>query len=185
MFFPRLIALSEIAWAQPAHKLEGNSFYRQVAPLFRRMDMMKISYRIPDLGGFYKTNAFIDSATITLQSQLPSTQIRYTTDGSMPEKNSLDYTHPITVNQSTNFRFRTFRPDGSPSDCVDVKYIKDTYANSEANAIASEKGLIATCTPVSVLPAPVTEIPSFRIVLRALLRHSCILTPLGCICQPW
>lgn len=143
MLFPRLIALSEIAWSQPANKLEGNSFYRQAEPLFRRMDMMGISYRIPDLGGFYKTNAFIDSATITLQSQLPSIQIRYTTDGSMPESNSSLYTQPIAVRHSTNFRFRTFRPNGSPSDCVDVMYVKDTYANPDTNATAPEKGLIA------------------------------------------
>lgn len=45
---------------------------------------MQVNYRVPDLQGFYKVNAFIDNAVIDLTCPLPGIEIRYTTDGSMP-----------------------------------------------------------------------------------------------------
>lgn len=64
---------------------------------------MRVNYRVPDLQGFYKVNAFIDETTIDLTCPLPGTEIRYTTDGSMPTKEStlyngaLDVTVPISL----------------------------------------------------------------------------------------
>ena len=49
---------------------------------------MRVNYRVPVLQGFYKVNAFIDETTVELTCPLPGTEIRYTTDGSMPTKES-------------------------------------------------------------------------------------------------
>ena len=143
LIVPRMIALSEIAWAEPTAKPGLEEFYRQLVPQFKRMDVMRVNYRVPDLQGFYKVNAFIDETTVELTCPLPGTEIRYTTDGSMPTKKSALYNGALEVGKTTDFAFRTFRPDGSPSDVVRTKYVKAPYAEAVTAPAALQPGLKA------------------------------------------
>ena len=143
LIVPRMIALSEIAWAEPAAKPSLEEFYRQLVPQFKRMDVMRVNYRVPDLQGFYKVNAFIDETTVDLTCPLPGTEIRYTTDGSMPTKESALYNGALDVTETTDFAFRTFRPDGSPSDVARTKYVKAPYAEAVTAPAALQSGLKA------------------------------------------
>ena len=143
LIVPRMIALSEIAWAEPTAKPGLEEFYRQLVPQFKRMDVMRVNYKVPDLQGFYKVNAFIDETTVELTCPLPGTEIRYTTDGSMPTKESALYNGALEVGKTTDFAFRTFRPDGSPSDAVRTKYVKAPYAEAVTAPAALQPGLKA------------------------------------------
>lgn len=143
LIVPRMMALSEIAWAEPAAKPGLEEFYCQLVPQFKRMDVMGVNYRIPDLQGFYKVNAFIDDATVNLTCPLPDTEIRYTTDGSMPTRKSSLYDGALKVKETTDFTFRTFRKDGSPSDVVRTKYIKAPYAEAAITPASLQPGLKA------------------------------------------
>ena len=143
LIVPRMIALGEIAWAEPTAKPDLEEFYRQLVPQFKRMDVMRVNYRVPDLQGFYKVNAFIDETTVELTCPLPGTEIRYTTDGSMPTKESALYNGALEVGKTTDFAFRTFRPDGSPSDVVRTKYVKAPYAEAVTAPAALQPGLKA------------------------------------------
>ena len=143
LIVPRMIALSEIAWAEPAAKPGLEEFYRQLVPQFKRMDVMRVNYRVPDLQGFYKVNACIDETAMELTCPLPGTEIRYTTDGSMPTKESALYNGALEVGKTTDFAFRTFRPDGSPSDVVRTKYVKAPYAEAVTAPAALQPGLKA------------------------------------------
>ena len=143
LIVPRMIALSEIAWAEPTAKPGLEEFYRQLVPQFKRMDVMRVNYRVPDLQGFYKVNAFIDETTVELTCPLPGTEIRYTTDGSMPTKESALYNGALEVGKTTDFAFRTFRPDGSPPDAVRTKYVKAPYAEAVTAPAALQPGLKA------------------------------------------
>ena len=143
LIVPRMIALSEIAWVEPAAKPSLEEFYRQLVPQFKRMDVMRVNYRVPDLQGFYKVNAFIDETAVDLTCPLPGTEIRYTTDGSMPTKESALYDGALEVEETTDFAFRTFRPDGSPSDVVRTKYVKAPYAEAVTAPAALQSGLKA------------------------------------------
>ena len=127
MILPRLLALSEIAWNEPS-KIKGlDDFYAAIVPHFKRMDVMGINYRIPDLTGFYAVNVFIDEAIVDVKCPLPNAEIRYTTDGTMPNIDSKKYEGPITITESTDFIFRTFRSNGTASDFFKTKYIKSPY----------------------------------------------------------
>ena len=143
LIVPRMIALSEIAWVEPAAKPSLEEFYRQLVPQFKRMDVMRVNYRVPDLQGFYKVNAFIDETTVDLTCPLPGTEIRYTIDGSMPTKESALYNGALDVTETTDFAFRTFRPDGSPSDVARTKYVKAPYAEAVTAPAALQPGLKA------------------------------------------
>lgn len=142
MTMPRMLALSEIAWAQLDNKMTYEEFTKVLLKHTLLMDKLEINYRIPDLEGFYDTNVFVDETTLTLEETLPNVQVRYTTDGSLPTLESKAYTSPIKVTETTDFKLRTFRSNGTASDVANTKYIKSPLV--DAVQVAEVKnGLLA------------------------------------------
>ena len=116
---PRMLALSEVAWTQPENK-DWEAFQKKVINQLPRLDVMGINYRIPDLVGGYTSNAFIGETTVAVECPAPLAKIYYTTDGSIPTENSIPYTGPFTISETTDFTFRTFRPDGTKGDLLKI-----------------------------------------------------------------
>ncbi len=141
MIMPRMMALSEQAWSDPSVK-SWDGFTERLVKQFPRLNIMGVNYRMPDLGGFNNTNAFIGEGNVTITCLDPSVEIHYTTDGSIPTLESPRYTEPIKVTETTDFTFRTFRPNGKKGDIVKTRYIKSEYAPA-AEATPSKKGLQA------------------------------------------
>ncbi|MDE5944471.1 MAG: family 20 glycosylhydrolase, partial [Rikenella sp.] len=123
---PRLLAISEIGWAQPEAK-DWADFERRFVTQVDYLDRHGINYRVPDLTGFNDINVFVDTAVIEVGCLLPNIEVRYTTDGSFPGPESTLYTGPITVTESTGFIFRPFRPDGSAGAMQRAEYRKEAY----------------------------------------------------------
>lgn len=142
MAIPRLLAIAELGWSNPSQK-NWDAFAQRMVNQFERLNVMNVNYRMPDLEGFGKTNAFIDEGTLNITCLDPNAEIHYTTDGSIPTLQSPKYEGPITVTETTDFTFRTFRPNGKPGDITKTKYIKSSY--SPAVTVApSNPGLKAT-----------------------------------------
>jgi hypothetical protein len=59
---------------------------------------------------------FTDSLTVEMTSATPGVEIRYTTDGSLPTRESTLYAGPFTLTRTTEFAARAFRlgADGQP-----------------------------------------------------------------------
>lgn len=136
MIYPRMTAVAEVAWGSQG---EYADYVKRLIPHYNRWDVMGINYRIPDLEGFATTNVFLDTDTIDIACILPSAEIRYTTDGSVPTKESTLYTEPIVINESADFTFRTFRPDGSADEVVKTSFVKQALAEPAAVDAASLK----------------------------------------------
>lgn len=141
MIMPRMMALSEQAWSDPSVK-SWDGFTERLVKQFPRLNIMGVNYRMPDLEGFNNTNAFIGEGNVTITCLDPSVEIHYTTDGSIPTLESPRYTEPIKVTETTDFTFRTFRPNGKKGDIVKTRYIKSEYTPA-AEATPSKKGLQA------------------------------------------
>lgn len=141
MIMPRMMALSEQAWSDPSVK-SWDGFTERLVKQFPRLNIMGVNYRMPDLEGFNNTNAFIGEGNVTITCLDPSVEIHYTTDGSIPTLESPRYAEPIKVTETTDFTFRTFRPNGKKGDIVKTRYIKSEYAPA-AEATPSKKGLQA------------------------------------------
>lgn len=141
MIMPRMMALSEQAWSDPSVK-SWDGFTERLVKQFPRLNIMGVNYRMPDLEGFNNTNAFIGEGNVTITCLDPSVEIHYTTDGSIPTLEFPRYTEPIKVTETTDFTFRTFRPNGKKGDIVKTRYIKSEYAPA-AEATPSKKGLQA------------------------------------------
>jgi alpha-L-fucosidase len=60
---------------------------------------------------------FLDAATVTLASPTPGVELRYTLDGSPPDRSAALYSSPITLRRSANLVARAFLPgkDGLPT----------------------------------------------------------------------
>jgi hexosaminidase len=118
MLFPRLLAVSEVAWT-PAGRKSYAAFVPRMSQQFARLDQKKIYYRIPEPLG-------LDSASVvrqggkgvfTLRSLVPGAQIRYTLDGKMPDATTALYTKPLAVplNKNLTVRAVTITPNGRSS----------------------------------------------------------------------
>lgn len=129
MLFPKLLSLSERAWAvDPAWATEPDTarsaaMYKEAwsgfANLVGKKELAKLDYyaggfqyRIPTAG------AVVANGQVTANVQLPGLVIRYTTDGSEPDLNSKNYTGPIT--EKGKVRLKVFNAKGRGGRSVEV-----------------------------------------------------------------
>lgn len=134
MAFPRMLAVAELGWSKP-ERMEYNQFNERLISHYSRLTALGVTYRMPDLTGFYNTNVFTGcQGTVTVNCQDPHAIIRYTTDGTIPNERSTRYTGPFTITNSTDFIFRKFTADGRKGAYVKASYLQ------EAEAPAMETG---------------------------------------------
>ncbi len=142
MIFPRMTALAEVAWGT-ANPTEFENYRHRLVSHFNRWDIMDINYRIPDLEGFDSKNVFIGSKDVEVTCILPTVEIRYTTDGSVPSKESTLYTEPVNISESTIFTFRSFRKNGTADVPVKTEFVKQELAEpAAADKATLKEGLL-------------------------------------------
>ena len=125
MAAPRICALAEVVWS-PQNLRNWDNFQLRLAPHLLRLDALDIHYRLPEPGGISGQNVFFNQITLTLQSPLPDAQVRYTLDGSNPDKNSTLYTAPIRLTETTTVKAVTVMPTGRTSAVRSASYEKQT-----------------------------------------------------------
>ena len=98
MLFPRLLAVSEVAWTPNAQKSYAN-FVPRLGAQFARLDAKRINYRVPEPLGLDSASAGRPAGhqVFTLRSLVPGAQIRYTLDGHLPDLTTERYTQPLAV----------------------------------------------------------------------------------------
>ncbi len=141
MILPRILALSEICWHDTITN-NWSHFQQKVEVNLQRFDLMEMNYYIPKMGGIYASNMFIGQTEVELQSGYSKAAIRYTTDGSFPTQESELYTSPVKIDETTDFNFRYFYPNGRKGDIFNAKFIKGEYAPAKDTTL-SNRGLEA------------------------------------------
>lgn len=89
MAFPRMLALSEVLWSQPADRNFAD-FSRRLAAQFPRLDAQNVNYRIPEprnLGNVVLENDQ-DTGFRNIFTEIPGAKVLYTTDGTEPTERS-------------------------------------------------------------------------------------------------
>lgn len=120
MYMPRLTALSEMLWT---HKeSEYDSYLQRLTQQYKRMDAMKINYRLPDLPNLLNQYVFTDEGKLSIASPLPSLTIRYTTDDTLPDAKSPVLPSPLTISKSELVRVAAFTPTGTRGDVYNLNY---------------------------------------------------------------
>ena len=141
MAAPRMLAIAELGWSSADTK-DWNCFQNRMVDQFDRLRVMNVNYRIPDIDGFYNSNAFIGEGEVDLSCIDPNAEIRYTVDGTIPTADSKKYESAFKVDQTTSFVFRTFRKEGGSGDFVKTQYISDSYS-AAVDSKPANKGLQA------------------------------------------
>lgn len=77
---------------------------------------------------------FDQPMTISMSTNVPKAEIRYTTDGSMPNEKSPVYKKPFVISNSTYVKAKTFLPGATPSFTTIKRFnfdyiVKASYAN--------------------------------------------------------
>lgn len=113
--FPRLFAISEVAWSPEIKSWEN--FYNRVQAQFPVLDKWgvnygEISYHV---GINVQPNYTSNSAEIEFIAERPQ-PIYYTTDGSEPTKDSQVYSGPFTLTQNAHLKACQFKPDGTTTN---------------------------------------------------------------------
>ena len=107
MIFPRLLALSEVAWGTSDPK-NYKEFEGRVINEFKTLDKMGVNYA----KSIYNINGKVIPANTGVAYELSTSQnpsgIRYTTDGTAPQANSQTYTNPVPVQKSQTIKSAYF-----------------------------------------------------------------------------
>lgn len=85
--FPRLLALSEVAWTQRA-KRSFSGFFQRMAGNLPRLDAMGCNYRVPEPRLKSERQLPDGSWEMTLECPAEGATMRYTTDGTYPTPHS-------------------------------------------------------------------------------------------------
>ena len=107
MVLPRLAALAEVQWEDPAKPKDYNQFLQRLMRLLPIYQLEGYNYakHIFDLRAEIKPE--VGDIQVTL-SCLQDTPIYYTTDGSEPTKSSNVYKEPLKLTQDTHLKAKVF-----------------------------------------------------------------------------
>ncbi len=121
--FPRLLALSEVAWSEENYR-DYKDFRDRLKYHFHKLEKKECHYRVPEpiIAEMKETNGGVE---FTLEPSVDASVIRYTTDGTYPHKHSKIYTNSVTVDDKINFRASTNTDNGLLSLPI---YFKEEYS---------------------------------------------------------
>lgn len=123
--YPRVLALAEVAWTDPARK-DFKDFARRLdGDASLRLMAHGVNFYIPQPeqpGGCCNSLAFTDSLSVSLTTSRPLT-IVYTTDGTTLTPHSPRYVQPLSLKTTTTLQTATLLPCGllSPVRTIEAK----------------------------------------------------------------
>ncbi|WP_186758078.1 beta-N-acetylhexosaminidase [Echinicola salinicaeni] len=96
MIFPRLLALAEVAWIAPEEK-EWNDFFKRLQSHYRLLQLKGINYYRPIAEVTIKSVAdtIKQASLVSISAERYGADIRYTLDGTDPDKDSKIYNGPF------------------------------------------------------------------------------------------
>ncbi|TDE47963.1 beta-N-acetylhexosaminidase [Flavobacterium sp. GT3P67] len=119
--YPRISALSEIAWSKKEDKNWDNFYGRLTNSHLQRLANMGVAFRdFPPMATYKK-------GIITVTPPYEGADIRYDSQGNEPTRQSPLYTNPIQTKDYEKYQFRTFFNENAASPAVKVE--KPAVAN--------------------------------------------------------
>jgi len=100
-----------------------------------------------------------NESTVTISAPDQQAMIRYTTDGSNPNLQSIAYSSPIIVTQSGVIKAVAYVPGKMPSDVSELSIVKGKYAISVNSSYASQ---FAAMGPVSLVDGWSGDVKDFH-----------------------
>ncbi|NQU28404.1 MAG: family 20 glycosylhydrolase [Candidatus Marinimicrobia bacterium] len=123
MLFPRLSALSEILWSSRQNQ-DWDSFRTRLTNFFSFYDFYNINYSTSarQVRLHAKPRRFSKTIKISMDTELPGLDIRYTTDGSTPTPQSQLYTKPLRIKETVAIKSATFENENVVSPISELAF---------------------------------------------------------------
>lgn len=123
MLFPRLLALADVAWAQPERR-NWADFKRRLPNMLQWLDKHDTRYAtsVFDPAIQMVADTVAKSLQCRFEQQIPYGDIRYTTDGSQPTAASKLYTGPFTLTTASDIRAQAFLPGDKQSKTLSMAF---------------------------------------------------------------
>lgn len=149
---PRMAAIAEVQWSDPAQKDYGN-FAARLTGLcnhYRRLGL-PFGTHIFDVQGSLEADSAGGSLMLTMHTA-DNHPIRFTLDGTMPTPQSPVYDSPLTIDRSTVVNARVFRPSGQSRLYTDsVTFGKSTFRHIDLLTSPARKYTVPPMTLVDGL----------------------------------
>ena len=110
MALPRMAAMAEVTWT-PKPLRQWDDFARRVESLMKRYDRRGLRYA----KSTYAVNFAVAvdtvkrTAAISLSTEMPGTEVRYSLDGSVPTADASLYSAPLRIDRSMTIRAGAFK----------------------------------------------------------------------------
>jgi hexosaminidase len=145
MYWPRALAVADVLWS-PRETRDWNGFQSRMGAQLTALDRLHVGYRIPEVQGLEADVLSLEStATLNLSTPIRGATIRYTTDGSEPTAQSLQYTAPVVLPltpAATQINARAFLADGRASVVTSARFQQATLQPaSKADSRKLQPGL--------------------------------------------
>lgn len=121
--FPRIVALSEVAWTKLDTK-NYDDFNNRLQNHYNKLDELNVNYAF-EISPVKIQPVFDESKNdfiITLENQQPQFDMYYTLDGIEPATKSAKYRTPINVNKSSILKIALYRGDKKVGYTIERKY---------------------------------------------------------------
>ena len=141
--FPRVAAMSELAWSPPGTH-DWNNFLQRMPAELARYRALGIGYADSAFAPAFHVTATANGALrVELSNQVAFGTIRYTTDGSDPTNQSALYARPLTLPRNATLRAATFAADGFELASPRTQVLDETTLSSR------DSSALATCSSQS------------------------------------
>jgi len=98
MYFPRALALAEVAWTPLANKNFKDFSETRLPSHLAYLDRNNYNYRVPEAIGATDTIAFGPQMSVQLKPSVAGAKVYYTIDGYTPRETDLEYHMPMSYN---------------------------------------------------------------------------------------
>jgi hexosaminidase len=121
--FPRIVALSEVAWTKLQNK-NYEDFNNRLQNHYDKLDELNVNYafEISPVKIYPVFDKNKNTFTVTLENQQPQFDMYYTLDGTEPATKSTKYTTPINVNKSSILKIVLYRGNKKVGYTTERKY---------------------------------------------------------------
>lgn len=139
--FPRLLALSEVAWDKMSNK-DYEDFKKRISRHYKKLDYKGCNYRVPEPEIVSIKNSSDGNVTFELKPSVEGAKIVYTTNGEYPNIHSKEYKSPVSAESKSDFHAMTV--------VNDRMYSLPTYFAPDYSAYKQYGKFVQSWTPMKV-----------------------------------
>lgn len=119
MMFPRMLAMAEVLWSQPAGR-NYDEFYQRVQQHYPRLDYLGVQYgpESKPLSVYAHFDSVNNNCLVTMETGEKNLEMRYTLDNSEPDYQSSEYNEEIVLDRTMILKGKAFK-NGKPYGLTD------------------------------------------------------------------